>query len=123
MIIFEKVEKIAKANPEKIALIWAENGQEVCYSDLISNVLSLANNLLINKILPGDVVALCIENDPIENINLVLALNLISVTIVPLDPQLKINQINRILSLISVTKVISNLERFIFICFMPWLYK
>lgn len=112
MEIFNKISKISELNPDKNAIISVDKNQKIKYKELIINIESRVAKLKYLNFKKNQLVGICIENDAIENIYYILALNKICCTILPIDNNLKNQQIQKILKKLKVNVLLTNTNRF-----------
>jgi acyl-CoA synthetase (AMP-forming)/AMP-acid ligase II len=107
-IFFERVKKNSNKFPAKVAVV-AED-RSITYSELVSSAEVMADSLKNIVSSNGLRIAICINED-IDLPVLVLALNLLGATIIPLNPGLLINQIEHLLHSVDANTVIVHKDK------------
>lgn len=107
-IFFERVKKNSNKFPAKVAIV--EGERSITYSELVSSAEIMACSLKNIVSSDGLRIAICI-NEGIELPILVLALNLLGATIIPLNPGLQINQIEHLLYSVDANVIIVNKDK------------
>jgi acyl-CoA synthetase (AMP-forming)/AMP-acid ligase II len=103
-VIFENINKFASLTPTKTAVIDSE-GVKVSYKQLV-NLTKIRASRLSNVVTPNfSRIALCL-NESVDTLVTILALNILDATIIPLNPKLKSNQLQRFLKSVDAEVLI-----------------
>ena len=102
--IFNKIKQVADKNPDKLAIV-EESGESLTYKQIVYSAEVFATNLKNVLDATDSRIAVCLD----EGINipvLVLAINLVGLSVVPINSGLKLIQISKLLDSVDADALI-----------------